>query len=289
MDSRRNAIIMAAGTSSRFVPLSLEKPKGLLEVKGEVLIERQIRQLREAGINDITIVVGYKAELFKYLKEKYDVSIVFNKDYEHYNNTSSVIRVLDRLGNTFLCSSDNYFPENVFLKEETESFYSALFAKGDTSEYCLTTNSDDYITDVKVGGCDSWYMVGHVYFNKDFSSRFSRLLEQEYASLNTRLGYWEDVYIRHIQELPMKIHKYQEGEIFEFDSLDELRHFDKSYITDTRSAILKEICRMHGWQEKELSSFQKMQQTDTSLLFSFQVNGIQYLYDSTKKDKVEKA
>ncbi|WP_288155380.1 NTP transferase domain-containing protein [uncultured Sharpea sp.] len=56
-----NAIIMAAGTSSRFAPLSYEKPKGLVEVKGEVLVERQIRQLREAGIEDIVLITGYKA------------------------------------------------------------------------------------------------------------------------------------------------------------------------------------------------------------------------------------
>jgi len=48
---------MAAGTASRFVPLSQEHPKGLLEVKGEILIERQIRQLHEAGITDISVVV----------------------------------------------------------------------------------------------------------------------------------------------------------------------------------------------------------------------------------------
>lgn len=41
-----NAIIMAAGTSSRFAPLSFERPKALIEVRGEILIERQIRQLR---------------------------------------------------------------------------------------------------------------------------------------------------------------------------------------------------------------------------------------------------
>ena len=93
---------MAAGTSSRFVPLSTERPKGLLEVNGEVIIERQIRQLKEAGISDITIVVGYKAELFNYLKDKFDVSLVYNEDFRKYNNTSSVIRVLDRLGNTYI-------------------------------------------------------------------------------------------------------------------------------------------------------------------------------------------
>lgn len=78
---KRNAIIMAAGTASRFVPLSIECPKGLLEVKGEILIERQIRQLQEAGIDDITIVVGYKAEMFQYLATKYDVDIVNNLHY----------------------------------------------------------------------------------------------------------------------------------------------------------------------------------------------------------------
>ena len=54
----RNAIIMAAGMSSRFAPLSLETPKALLNVKDEIMIERQIGQLREAGIDEIVIVVG---------------------------------------------------------------------------------------------------------------------------------------------------------------------------------------------------------------------------------------
>ena len=69
---------MAAGTASRFAPLSYEKPKGLLKVKGEILIERQIRQLQEAGISDIVIVVGYMAEKFMYLSNKLGVKIVIN-------------------------------------------------------------------------------------------------------------------------------------------------------------------------------------------------------------------
>ena len=38
----KHAVIMAAGLSSRFAPLSYEKPKALFEVRGEILIERQI-------------------------------------------------------------------------------------------------------------------------------------------------------------------------------------------------------------------------------------------------------
>ena len=41
-----NAVILAAGLSSRFAPISYERPKGLLKVRGEILIERQIEQLQ---------------------------------------------------------------------------------------------------------------------------------------------------------------------------------------------------------------------------------------------------
>ena len=236
MDAQdRNAVIMAAGTSSRFVPLSYEIPKGLLEVKGEVLIERQIRQLREAHITDITVVVGYMAKKFEYLKEKFGVSIVYNEDFACYNNTSSIIRILDRLGDTYICSSDNYFPHNVFLENPKGSYYSGVYLDGPTDEYCMTTDKSDRIISVAVGGHDSWCMVGHVYFSNDFSEAFRKLLSEEYQKEETRQGYWEDVFIRHISDLPdMRVRKYCGHEIMEFDTLDELRLFDKTYFSNKR-------------------------------------------------------
>ena len=63
----KNAIILAAGKSSRFAPFTYEKPKGLFRVKGEILVERQIEQLLQAGISDIYVVVGYMKEKFFYL------------------------------------------------------------------------------------------------------------------------------------------------------------------------------------------------------------------------------
>lgn len=281
---KRNAIIMAAGTASRFVPLSAERPKALLDVKGEILIERQIRQLQEAGISDITIVVGYKAEMFEYLKEKFDVSIVLNEDYYRYNNTSSVIRVLDKLGNTYICSSDNYFPENVFMEDPSQSYYSALYAEGETNEYCLTIDAKDNITEVAVGGHDAWYMIGHVYFSEDFSKAFKQLLAAEYEKEETKQGYWEDVYIRYINELPlMQVHRYKEHDIEEFDSIDELRLFDESYISDTRSSVVKTIANEMNCTETELSKFTRIKHEGDYLLFSFQKGEDTYRYNEQEK------
>ncbi|OYP44138.1 choline-phosphate cytidylyltransferase [Prevotella sp. P4-98] len=287
--NKRNAIIMAAGTSSRFVPLSAERPKGLVEVKGEVLIERQIRQLKEAGIADITLVVGYKAEMFTYLCDKYGVEIVLNEDYARYNNTSSLIRVIDKLDNTFVCSSDNYFPENVFMNDSDDSYYSALYAERETNEYCLTTDADDYITDVRVGGCDAWYMVGHVFFNREFSEAFRNIMTEEYKNDTTRKGYWEDLYIRYIDQLPkMKINRYKEGEIQEFDSLDELRLFDDSYIADTRSIVVKSICRTLNLQESDVYDFKNIKHVGDYLHFQFKVGDTTYEYNDKTEIRIEK-
>lgn len=256
---KRNAIIMAAGTSSRFVPLSLETPKGLLEVKGEILIERQIRQLIEVGITDITVVTGYMADQFSYLKDKFGVNLVHNEDYARYNNISSLIRVADLLSNTFVCSSDNYFPENVFNDMLVDSYYSALYAEGDTSEYCLTVDDEDNIQNVSVGGKNAWYMVGHVYFSNDFSRQFRKLMIEAYSHEEVRNGYWEDLYISNIANLPqMKIRRYDAHQIEEFDTLDELRSFDKSYIDNSRSRIIKDIADRLDCQESDLSNFTKI-------------------------------
>lgn len=281
MENRRNAIIMAAGMSTRFAPLSYECPKGLLNVKGEILIERQIRQLQEAGISDITIVVGYMKESFMYLKEKFSVEIVVNEDYSRYNNTSSVIRVLDKLGDTYICSSDNYFPNNVFKGNPTQSYYSALYQEGETNEYCLSTDESDNIVKVEVGGRDSWYMVGHVYFSNDFSEMFKSILEKEYDRGETRLGYWEDVYLRYVDKLPrMKINRYEPHDIEEFDSLEELRLFDERYVNDTGCSIFRNICKVLNCDEKDIVDINvlKAGMTNNSFVFTCLKDGKKYVY-----------
>lgn len=276
-----NAIILAAGTSTRFAPLSYEKPKGLLEVKGEVLIERQIRQLIEAGIDEIIVVVGYKSGQFQYLEEKFGVKLVLNEDYNIYNNTSSIIRVLDFLEDTYICSSDNYFPTNVFIEDVKDSYYSALYADGDTKEYCLTTDPEGNIAKVTVGGADSWYMVGHAFFSKEFSDKFRAIMEKEYEDENTRQGYWEDVYLRHIDALPqMKMRKYGPDEIEEFDSLAELRLFDDKYINDSGCRILRNICSVLSCEEKDIEDIVVLKNgmTNSSFRFTCAKDGKKYVY-----------
>jgi choline kinase len=55
-------IILAAGKGSRLNGNSPESPKCLTQLGGETLIERQIRLLRQAGIDDVVVIVGCQAD-----------------------------------------------------------------------------------------------------------------------------------------------------------------------------------------------------------------------------------
>lgn len=272
-----NAIILAAGMSSRFLPLSYERPKGLLVVKGERLIERQIRQLKEAGIDDITVVVGYLKEQFFYLEEKFGVNIVVNEDYYRYNNTSSLMCVADKLANTYICSSDNYFTENVFEKYVEKSYYSAVFAEAKTDEYCLSFNNDGLITNVNIGGEKQWYMLGHVYFDRAFSKKFVEILKEEYKKQITKEELWENMYMRHIEELPLYIKKYNDGIIYEFDSLKELQAFDDSYLANSNSKILTIICDALMCNIHDIKNISILKTGMTNKSFCFTCNDKKYI------------
>ena len=276
-----NAVIMAAGVSSRFAPLSYEKPKALTEVKGEVLIERQIRQLHKAGIREIYVVVGYKAEQFDYLREKFGVRIVENEEYLTRNNHSSIYAVRDVIRNTYICSADNYFSRNPFETVVDESYYAAVYADGETREWCMETNCDDYIIRVEVGGKDAWYMLGHAFWSEEFSAQFLRFLEDAYDLPETKGLFWENIFMNHLDALKMKMRKYPQEYIYEFDSIDELRQFDESYVTDTRSGVLKHIARELNGTESEITRIEPLKNTATAvegIRFTFRKEWYTYTY-----------
>lgn len=273
-----NAVIMAAGLSLRFAPISYEKPKGLIEVRGEILVERQIEQLIDAGVKDIILVVGYKKELFFYLEEKYGVKIVVNDEFASRNNNSTLMRVREMLGNTYICSSDVYFTENPFSEYEWKAYYAAEYSEGPTKEWCLELDAKDRICGVEIGGTDAWYMVGHAYFDKAYSSRFAEVLEEEYDKPRTAGMLWEDLYIEHIDELDMEIRRYGTGSIFEFDSLDELRDFDPQFLDNIDSDIFDNICGVLGCEKSEIHDVYPLKQGLTNLSCHFTTNDGEYVY-----------
>ena len=119
----QRAIILAAGFGMRMVPINTEIPKGLMEVKGEVLIERMIRHLHEVGITDIQIVVGFMKERYEYLIDEFQVKLVVNSEYQVKNNLHSLSKIKSSLEKTYIIPCDIWSEENPFSDFEPYSWY----------------------------------------------------------------------------------------------------------------------------------------------------------------------
>ncbi|MBI2186193.1 MAG: phosphocholine cytidylyltransferase family protein [Acidobacteria bacterium] len=85
----RAAVILAAGNGHRMGRLTVDRPKCLLEVDGQPLIERQLASLQACGIRDVTVVIGYHgARLRAQLDDR--VRYVENARYRETNSLYSL-------------------------------------------------------------------------------------------------------------------------------------------------------------------------------------------------------
>ena len=102
----KRAIILAAGFGMRMAPVNSEIPKGLIEIHGEPLIERTIKQLNEVGISEIYVIVGFMKEMYDYLIDKYNVKLIVNTEYTTKNNLYSLSLANEYLSNSYIIPCD---------------------------------------------------------------------------------------------------------------------------------------------------------------------------------------
>ena len=107
-----HAVILAAGMGTR---MGIDKPKCMIKINGVTIIERQLTILNNLGINNITVVTGYKREIIENLvKNKYGVKCIYNEDYEKYNNWKSLLIGIKNVNdNTIIIDGDLVFNKRI--------------------------------------------------------------------------------------------------------------------------------------------------------------------------------
>jgi CTP:phosphocholine cytidylyltransferase-like protein/thiamine kinase-like enzyme len=273
-----NAVILAAGFGSRFVPITYELPKGLIPVKGEPLLERQIRQLKGEGIDEIVIVVGYLKEKFDYLVDKFGVKLVFNPEYAIKNNLASLYCARNFLKNSYILYADNWIEKNIFNPTEDKSWYSCVYKTGPTSEWCVKTDENGRITDVTIGGYDSWVMYGPVFFSETFSEKFVNKIEEYYNMPGKENYMWENVFIDELRHFDLHINKQNGDNVYEFESLEELRQFDPDYSSRTPNTMLQTIGNIFDVDETEIVDIKNLKAGMTNRSFGFSIKGKSYIF-----------
>lgn len=277
---RKNAIILAAGKSASFAPFTYEKPKGLFCIKGKILIERQIEQLKEAGVADIYIVVGYMKEKFFYLEKKYGVHLIINNQFNKKGNLYSLYLVREYLKNTYICCVDHYFTYNVFLDDNKNniSYRAIAYEKGKFREFAIKYSDADVITEVQVGGENSYAMIGHAYINEKFSIVLKKLMQEEINNFGVSSMFWEEFYAKHIKELTLYKKDYSVEDILEFESIEDLRAFDAEFLFNVDSDIINNICNILKCNPNDITEIEIINAGLTNVSFSFKYKHSKFVY-----------
>lgn len=225
------AVILAAGFGSRMVPVTLDTPKPLVRVKGVRIVDTVIDALLEAGIEDITLVRGYKKECFDQLLEKYPfIKFIDNDLYDKTNSISSARAALDCLrGGCYICEADLLIrnPE-VIRKYHVSSDYLGSYAR-ETDDWSLQ-EIDGRAVNYRKGNTDCFNCYGISFWTPEDCDKLREDIEAVWNEPGGRDVFYEEVpLVLRKDNYSVKIHECQKGDVVEIDSFQELVALDPTY------------------------------------------------------------
>ena len=261
----KNAIILAAGFGMRMVPINTETPKGLLEIKGERLIERTIRQLHEVGITEIYVVVGFMKEQYEYLIDEYGVDLIVAPDYASKNNLHSLKTAAAHLSNSYIIPCDIWCEKNPYSRNELYSWYMVSDLVDDDSTVRVNRKQELVVQKEQAGGNA---MIGICY-----------LLEAEAAVVRERLeelgrdsrydgAFWEETLYQK-DRMIVTARVVHAADAVEINTYEQLREID-SDSSQLQTDAIQVICEALGAQQDEVTNITVLKKgmTNRSFLFS---------------------
>lgn len=228
----KKAVVMAAGFGSRMMPATSDRPKPLVTVNGVRILDTLLDALVRVGIEDITIVRGYKKERFDELLGKYPfVKLVDNDEYDQTNNISSAIAVLDAIDNCYLCEADLYITNpDVITKYQYASNILGSYSL-ETDDWSFRQDEKGCIIDYQKGNTFCYNYYGISYWNKEDSARLRADFAHVYNQVKDGKEYfWEFIPLVLMKEnYHVEIRQCNKSDIMEIDNYYELAQLDSSY------------------------------------------------------------
>ena len=265
------AVILAAGVGMRMVPVNRTISKAMLEVHGEVLIERLIKQLHEVGIKEIYIVVGFMKEQFEYLIDKYDVRLLVNREYDIKNNLVSLFKARKYLKNSYVVPCDLWCEYNPFSHYELYPWY-MIKSETDSSSDVLLNRKGEL---VKISSEESGNIMVGISYLDEIAAEFVKS-KLEYYSKKTIYDncFWEEALYDNSKMILFG--KIDRCNVKEINTYEHLRKIDaKSSQLD--SDAVKLLAEIFHVDKSEIKNIKVLKAGMTNRSFEFVCNEKRYI------------
>ena len=268
----KRAIILAAGFGMRMVPINTEMPKGLLEVNGEPLIERIIKQLHEVGIQEIYVVVGFMKEKYEYLMDEYGVELVVNPDYAAKNNLHSLRLVKEHLENAYIVPCDIWCDRNPFHRHELYSWYMVSDLVENESNVRVNRKMELVTVPENVGGNA---MIGISYLTKEDSDAVSAHIEELCKKPQYDGLFWEEA-LYNKDRMIVTARVVHSADVVEINTYEQLREID-SDSNQLKTDAIRLICKALCAKPEEVTDITVLKKGMTNRSFLFTCKGKKYI------------
>lgn len=268
----QRAVILAAGFGMRMVPINTEMPKGLLEVNGERLIERIIKQLHEVGIKEIYVVVGFMKEKYEYLIDEYGVELVVNADYAAKNNLHSVKLVIEHLENAYIIPCDIWCDRNPFHQHELYSWYMVSDLVGNDSNVRVNRKMELVTVPESSGGNA---MIGICYLVKEDADTVAKRIEELCKNQRYDGAFWEEA-LYNKDRMIVAARVVHSADIVEINTYEQLREID-SDSNQLKTDAIQVICEALDAKPEAVTDITVLKKGMTNRSFLFACKGKKYI------------
>ncbi len=268
----QRAVILAAGYGMRMAPINTDTPKGLLEAHGEKLIERTLKQLHFAGINEIYIVVGYMKEKFEYLIDKYNVKLIYNKDYAEKNNLYSLKCAADYLENAYIIPCDIRCEKNPYSEHELYSWY--MLSDERDGKYGVEIGRNGEIV-LDNNGKKQYKMIGICYLNSEKSKSVRQKADTLCLDNSNNDLFWEET-LTNKNKMNIYAKVMSRFDIAEINTYEQLRDLDEDS-AHLKTKAIELICRVFDAASKDITNIAVQKKGMTNRSFTFVCKGKKYI------------
>lgn len=268
----KNAIILAAGFGLRMVPINTETSKGLLEVNGEALIERTIKQLHEVGIRKIYVVVGFMKEQYEYLIDEYGVELIVNPDYILKNNLHSMKLAIDYLSNSYVIPCDIWCDRNPYHKHELYSWYMVSDLVDNESSVRVNRKMELVSIPDSVGGNA---MIGIAYILEEQAVILRKRIDELCKDSRNDGVFWEEA-LYNKDRMIVQARVVHSADVVEINTFEQLRELD-SNSNQLKSDALAVISKNLKTSQDKIVDITVLKKGMTNRSFLFTCRGKKYI------------